>query len=145
MSSRDHGTCPVHADFDPLSNEFLTNPFAVMAPISHETPVFYAPAIDYYVVTRYADIKAIFLDPETYSAIVTQLPLAQIVPEAAQILMGSGYRPQPSMVSLDPPSHTRFSTFAARICQSPSLSDSAFIIASALRLASWRHDLRWKP
>jgi len=114
MSSRDHGTCPVHADFDPLSNEFLTNPFAVMASISHETPVFYAPAIGYYVVTRYADIKAIFLDPETYSAAVTQLPLVQIVPEAAQILMGSGYRPQPSMVSLDPPSHTRLRSPTAR-------------------------------
>jgi len=71
-----------------------------MGSLPRESPVFYAAAIDYYVVTRYADIKAIFLDPETYSAAVTQLPLVQLVPEAVQILIGSGHRPQPSMVSL---------------------------------------------
>jgi cytochrome P450 len=82
--------------------------------LPRETPVFYAPVIDYYVVTRYADIKAVFLDPETYSAAATQLPLVQLVPEAAQILLGSGHRPQPSMVSLDPPDHTRLRLPTAR-------------------------------
>jgi cytochrome P450 len=114
MSSGGHDACPVHADFDPLSNAFLANPFGIMASVCQETPVFYAPSIDYYVVTRYADVKAIFLDPETYSAAVTQLPLVEIVPEAARILMGSGYKPQPSMVSLDPPAHTRLRSPTAR-------------------------------
>jgi cytochrome P450 len=114
IPSGDQTRCPVHADFDPLSNAFLADPFAVLASVSSETPVFYAPSIDYYVVTRYADIKAIFLDPETYSAAVTQLPLVQLVPEAVQILMGSGYRIQPSMVSLDPPAHTRLRSPTAR-------------------------------
>jgi hypothetical protein len=99
--------CPVHADFDPLSSTFLADPFAVLASLPPDTPVFYAPSIDCYVVTRYADIKAVFLDPETYSAAPTQLPLVQLVPEAAQILVRGGHRPQPSMVSLDPPAHTR--------------------------------------
>ena len=36
--------------------------------------MFYAPSIDYYVVTRYADIEAVFLDHETYSAAPAQLP-----------------------------------------------------------------------
>jgi cytochrome P450 len=114
MMPHGHGTCPVHANFDPLSTAFLPDPFAVMASLPRETPVFYAPAIDYYVVTRYADIKAVFLDPETYSAAATQLPLVQLVPEAAQILLGSGHRPQPSMVSLDPPDHTRLRSPTAR-------------------------------
>ena len=35
---------------------------------SSEEPIFYAPAIDYYVVTRYEDVEAIFLDHETFSA-----------------------------------------------------------------------------
>jgi hypothetical protein len=52
--------------------------------------VFYAPLIDYYVVTRYADIEAVFLDHETYSAAPAQLPLVQLVPEAAQILLAGG-------------------------------------------------------
>jgi cytochrome P450 len=79
-----------------------------------ETPVFYAPAIDYYVVTRYADIEAVFLDPETYSAGAAQLPLVKLEPEATEILLAGGHKPQPSMVSLDPPAHARLRRPAAR-------------------------------
>jgi hypothetical protein len=109
-----HAACPVHADFDPLSPTFLADPLAVLASLPRETPVFYAPSIDYYVVTRYADAEAVFLDPETYSAASAQLPLAQLVPEAAEILLGGSHRPQPSMVSLDPPAHTRLRSPTAR-------------------------------
>ena len=114
MSSHGHGSCPVHANFDPLAKSFLDDPFAVLASLPRETPVFYAPSIDYYVVTRYADIKSVFLDPETYSAAPTQLPLVELVPEAAQILLGGGHKPQPSMVSVDPPAHTRLRSPTAR-------------------------------
>ena len=51
---------PVHVDFDPLGEEFLRDPHALMDDLP---PVFYAPSLDYYVVTRYADIGRVFLDP----------------------------------------------------------------------------------
>ena len=102
--------CPVHADFDPLSDDFLADPFASFT----DAPVFYAPSIDYYVVTRYRDIEAIFLNPQDYSAAAAQLPLVQLVPEAREILLAGGHKPQPSMVSLDPPDHTRLRRPAAR-------------------------------
>src|SRR5713101_1974638 len=114
MTTHERAACPVHADFDPLSPTFLADPFAVLASLPHETPVFYAPSIDYYVVTRYGDIEAVFLDHETYSAAPAQLPLVQLVPEAAQILLAGGHKPQPSMVSLDPPAHTRLRSPTAR-------------------------------
>jgi hypothetical protein len=97
----------MHADFDPLSPTFLADPFAFVTSLQREAPVFYAPSIGYYVVTRYADIEAVFLDHETYSAAAAQLPLVPLAPQAAQILNASGTAPQPSMVSLDPPAHTR--------------------------------------
>ncbi|MEO8449784.1 MAG: cytochrome P450 [Gemmatimonadota bacterium] len=109
-----HPGCPVHADFDPLSPTFLADPFAVLASLPRETTVFYAPSIDYYVVTRYADIDVVFLDPDTYSAASAQLPLAQLVPEAVKVLLAGGHKPQPSMVSLDPPAHTRLRSPTAR-------------------------------
>jgi cytochrome P450 len=108
MAVQHHPACPVHERFDPLADDFLADPYAVMAQLPlHETPVFYAPAIDGYVVTRYADVEAVFLDPETYSAAAAQMPLVPLVPEAAEILLAGGHRPQPSMVSLDPPAHGR--------------------------------------
>src|SRR5262249_11407930 len=114
MANNERARCPVHADFDPLSTAFLADPFAVLRSLPGDTPIFYAPSIDYYVVTRYADIEAVFLDPETYSAGTAQLPLAPLVPEAVQILLGGGHKPQPSMVSLDPPAHTRLRSPTAR-------------------------------
>jgi hypothetical protein len=114
MTPYEHAACPVHADFDPLSPTFLADPFAVLASLPRDMPVFYAPSIDYYVVTRYADIEAVFLDHEKYSAAAAQLPLVPLVPEAARILLAGAHAPQPSMVSLDPPAHTRLRSPTAR-------------------------------
>ena len=107
--------CPVHEEFDPLSPEFLADPYAVLAglPLA-QTPVFYAPSIGYYVITRYTDIEQVFRDPGSYSAAAAQAPLVPLVPEAQQILLAGGHRPQPSMVSLDEPAHARLRKPAAR-------------------------------
>src|SRR3954449_10219791 len=94
--------CPVHSGFDPLSDAFLRDPFDAMAGME---PVFYAPSLDYYVVTRYEDVERIFLDTETFSAANAQLPLIALSPEVGKTLLDGGHRPQPSMVSLDPPEH----------------------------------------
>ena len=108
-------SCPVDDSFDPLSPEFLSDPYAVLANLpQRDAPVFFAPSIGYYVITRYTDIEEVFKDPATYSAAVAQAPLAPLVPEAQQILLAGGHRPQPSMVSLDEPEHARLRKPAAR-------------------------------
>jgi cytochrome P450 len=108
MATEQRSGCPVHEAFDPLSDEFLADPFAVLAALPvDEEPVFYAPSLDYYVVTRYAEIEEVFLDHETYSAATAQVPLVTLVPEAVEILLAGGHKPQPSMVSLDEPAHRR--------------------------------------
>ena len=107
--------CPVHADFDPLSPAYLDDPYAIMAALPlAEAPIFHAPSIGYYVVTRHADIGRVFGDAATYSAAVAQAPLVALVPEAQQILLAGGHKPQPSMVSLDEPAHGRLRRPAAR-------------------------------
>jgi cytochrome P450 len=103
--------CPVDERFDPLAPDFLADPFLFAEDLPR---VFYAPSIGYYVVSRYEDVDAIFLDPETFSAAPAQMPLVELVPEATRILFEGGHRPQPSMVSLDPPAHTRLRSPAAR-------------------------------
>jgi cytochrome P450 len=107
--------CPVDESFDPLSPEFLADPYAVLATRpGNGAPVFFAPSIGYYVVTRYRDVEQVFRDPASYSAAVTQAPLVPITPEAQQILLAGGHKPQPSMVSLDEPEHARLRKPAAR-------------------------------
>lgn len=110
----EHAACPAQADFDPLSPTFLADPFAVLATLPHEMPVFYAPAIDYYVVTRYADIEAILLDHESYSSAITMAPFAPLVSEAARILRAGGITEHPVLVTLDPPEHARLRSHTVR-------------------------------
>src|SRR3954462_879396 len=115
MATEQRRRCPVHEDFDPLSESFLDDPYAVLAALPRdEGPVFYAPSLDYYVVTRYAEIEEVFLDNRTYSAATARVPLRSHVPEAVEILLAGGHRPQPSMVSLDEPAHARLRKPAAR-------------------------------
>jgi cytochrome P450 len=107
--------CPVNESFDPLSAGFLADPHTVLAALPRrDQPIFFAPSIGYYILTRYADIEQVFLDPATYSAAVAQAPLVPVVPEAQRILLAGGHRPQPSMVSLDEPEHARLRKPAAR-------------------------------
>jgi cytochrome P450 len=107
--------CPVNESFDPLSADFLADPHTVLAALpGRDQPIFFAPSIGYYILTRYADIEQVFLDPATYSAAVAQAPLVPVVPEAQRILLAGGHRPQPSMVSLDEPEHARLRRPTAR-------------------------------
>jgi cytochrome P450 len=114
MTDATVGGCPVRAGFDPLAPEFLADPIEVLASLPGNEPVFYAPAIDYIVVTRYADVEAVFRDPQTFSAAAAQLPMTPLTPEAQKTLLDGGHRPQPSMVSLDPPDHERLRGPAGR-------------------------------
>jgi cytochrome P450 len=107
--------CPVEADFDPLSPGYLAEPMRVLEALAVESrPLFYAPSIDHVVVLDHGLVDEVFRHPDVYSAANTQLPLVPIVPEAQEILRAGGHRPQPSMVSLDPPDHARLRRPAAR-------------------------------
>ncbi len=107
--------CPVNESFDPLSPDFIADPYPTLAALPRlEQPIFFAPSIGYYILTRYADIEQVFMDPATYSAAVAQAPLVPVVPEAQRILLAGGHQPQPSMVSLDEPEHARLRKPTAR-------------------------------
>jgi len=100
------GPCPVHQGFDPLAPDYLADPYPTLAAVRGEAAAFYAPDIDMWVVTRYADIDAIFKDPATYSADITQAPVFPLARRAQQIL-AQGFGATPTMSNSDPPKHTR--------------------------------------
>ena len=80
-----------------------------------ETPVFYAPSLDGYVVTRHADIDAGLPRPGDVlgrRGADAARPARRRRPR--EILLAGGHKPQPSMVSLDPPDHTRLRAPASR-------------------------------
>ena len=93
--------------FDPFREPYLADPYPFFAEARAATPVFHSPALDYWVVTRYHDIRQIFQAPKLFSASNTLAPIHPIGPEAARILAEGGFRPVPTLTNNDPPAHTR--------------------------------------
>ena len=107
--------CPLtslSSDFDPLD---LSDPFPLLARARREQPVFYSPAINYWVVTRYADVKAIFRDHDTYTAANTITPIVPFSAAVRKMLAAGDYSPEPVLSNNLPPSHTRIRALVNRL------------------------------
>jgi len=93
--------------FDPFHDPYLADPYPFFAQARAATPVFYSPDLDYWVVTRYHDIRYIFQTPKVFSAVNTLEPLQPICPAARHLLAEGGFRPIPTLTNSDPPGHSR--------------------------------------
>jgi cytochrome P450 len=63
------------AAFDPLAPGFLADPYPDFAEYRRNAPVFYSPELDYWVVSRYADVRNALRDTTAYSAANTLSPI----------------------------------------------------------------------
>jgi cytochrome P450 len=103
--------CP-HAelgrDFKPFDT---AEPFAFYARARQQAPIFYSPEIDYWVITRYEDIREIFRDPATFSSENTQAPFKQRPAEVEKILDDGGFANVSGLSGRQPPDHTRLRGF----------------------------------
>ncbi len=80
--------CPVDgvaADFEPFSSAYIDDPYKFFARARSEKAVFYSPENDYWVVTRYDDIRKVFQDPETFSPALARHPVTPLCPAAAEV------------------------------------------------------------
>jgi cytochrome P450 len=93
--------------FDPFHDPYLADPYPFFAEARAATPVFYSSDLDYWVVTRYHDIRHIFQTPKLFSAVNTLAPLQPICPATARLLAEGGFRPVPTLTNSDPPGHSR--------------------------------------
>jgi cytochrome P450 len=103
--------CP-HAelarDFKPFDT---AEPFLFYARARARAPIFYSPEIDYWVVTRYEDIREIFRNPATFSSENTQAPFKQRPAEVQKILDDGGFANVSGLSGRQPPDHTRLRGF----------------------------------
>ncbi len=104
---------PVDENFDPLSEDYLKDPYPYYARFRREAPIFFAPKINMWVVSRYEDILEIVKDPETFSNAKVQEPLQALEPEAAERLK-QGVRVTPTTSNADPPKHRRIRKYASK-------------------------------
>ena len=96
--------CPVAHGYDLLAPGAVANPYPQLDHWRNQTPVFYIPEIDHYVITRYAEIEKVLLDRESWSAANASSPLMPVCP-AAQEVLRSGFGRVPTLNNADPPRH----------------------------------------
>ncbi len=81
--SRSGGGCPVGhlaESFDPFTDPYLADPYSFWSRARAEEPVFYSPSLGYWVVSRYEDVRTVFLDSDTFSASISITPLKELCP-----------------------------------------------------------------
>ncbi|WP_216893138.1 cytochrome P450 [Nocardia alni] len=105
-SISDVRTCPFDAEFDPLSADYLDDPYPFLNAVRERGPIFYSPTLDMWVLTRHDDIEEVFKNPSIFSAKIQQQPVFDLAPETKKIL-AEGFDTTAVMSDCDPPMHTR--------------------------------------
>jgi cytochrome P450 len=59
------------------------DPYPFFAEAQTATPVFYSPLLDYWVVTRYHDMRQVFQTPQLFSAVMRRRPACWATPSAS--------------------------------------------------------------
>ena len=107
-------TDPTAVAFDPTSAEQREDPFTVLAHARREQPVFYAPELRLWVVTRHDDVISVLKDHRTFSSVgALTSATAERPPQVTEILAG-GHPEMPYIIEVDPPLHDRIRGLVAR-------------------------------
>jgi cytochrome P450 len=104
--------CPARAPelpsrFDPLAPDQLEDPFGLLSLARRERPVFYAPELDLWVVTRYADVLAVLKDHRAFSSTGALRSASAVLPAAVRAVLDEGFPTMPYIIEIDPPLHDR--------------------------------------
>lgn len=101
-------TCPVAPHgwdgFQPHEHVGMTTFFETCRA---EFPVFFDPGTGYWIITRREDVRAIFADPDTYSALNVHDPVRPFPPEVVALLKDGGFARDRTQANCDRPRHTR--------------------------------------
>ncbi len=92
-----------------LDPDFPRDPYPVYRQLRERAPVYWSPGLEYWFLSDYDDIKAVLLDPAGFSSDGwDQLYMAQLPAGSPDELTAlSEHFSFPSLVSADPPRHTR--------------------------------------
>jgi cytochrome P450 len=95
------------ADFNPLDPRLRTNPYDVYRELREESPVFWQPLMQTWVLTRYDDNLAVLRDHASFSSERTRARNALVQQLESYRLSSGPLGTTPTMLSIDPPAHTR--------------------------------------
>jgi len=107
------GKCPV--DFNFFDEEVLNCPYEFYKTLQEQAPVYNLPDTNIFMVTRYADIKQLLKDTETYSNDFNHLLKGpEPAPEVTEIY-AKAWQPVDTLITADPPKHRTYRTLVNKV------------------------------
>lgn len=106
--------CPFDPSFTPLADSYVADPYPILERLREDSPVVYAEALGFIVVTRMEDVAEVFLNPDVYSSANVQDPVFPICEEAAAILAVSDFDPVAVMSNRQEPDHGRIRQYTKK-------------------------------
>jgi cytochrome P450 len=101
------GVTDIARGFCPFGGKYLADPYSFFAEARAATPVFHHPETNYWVVTRYEDIRQVFQNTKQFSASNTLDVVPQVCPAAFKIYADANFIVVPTLTNTDHPHHTR--------------------------------------
>lgn len=101
-----------------MSPEFRSNPYPVYAELLARAPVCQVEPLGMWAVTRYEDCLTVLKDPQRFSSEVYGSTIPSFL---SDVPMGHAILGK-SMVSMDPPNHTKLRALVSRAFGGPSMS-----------------------
>lgn len=113
-------------ELNPFSHEFHENPYPLYRRLRDEAPLYRNDELDFYALTRFADVVAASHDWQTYSSAEGTL-VERMDPRMFEIM--------PMMIFLDPPRHDRLRKLVSRAFTPRRVADlEPFVRDTARRL-----------
>jgi pimeloyl-[acyl-carrier protein] synthase len=95
------------ADFNPFDPSLRTEPYAIYRALREESPVYWNPMMQVWMLTRYDDVLETLKDHRRFSSERTRA-VNPLVQQMESFRLSSGpLGTTPTMLSIDPPDHTR--------------------------------------
>ena len=95
-------------EFDPFSEEYFNDPYALYRRLRDEAPVYHSERYGFYALSRFADVLAAHRDWEGFSS-AHGVELFTFSKDPEEI---AAYR---SIIMMDPPEHDRFRALVSRV------------------------------
>jgi cytochrome P450 len=90
----------------------VEDPFPFYAALREQAPVYFAEEIGSFLVSRYEDVLAVVSDTERFSSGIG--PTAVLPPAEALQILARGVPPVSTLLTADPPDHTRYRALVSR-------------------------------
>jgi len=102
--------------FNPFDAETLQCPYPHYARMRADAPVLHLEELGLYLVTRHDLVLSILRDPATFSSKFGRptMPLSGDDARRLDAAIAEGYPRTPTMLTADPPDHTRFRALVAK-------------------------------